>query len=66
MPLNTSSSYGRFGQRDDRHRRLLTDELSNPDDWPACSDWPEADPPVQKSEHYGDADFWSSSCGCLI
>ncbi len=57
MPLNASNSYGRFGQRDDRHRRLLTDELSNPDDWPACPVWPQAAPPVQKSEHYGDADF---------
>jgi hypothetical protein len=57
MPLNTSGSYGRFGQRDDRHRRLLTDELSNPNDWPACSDWPAAELPAQKSEHYGDADF---------
>jgi len=57
MPLNASRSYGRFGQRDDRHRRLLTDELSNPGDWPACPDWPEADQPVQKTEHYGDADF---------
>ncbi len=55
--MNASRSYARFGQRDDRHRRLLTDELSNRCDWPACPDWPEADPPVQKSEHYGDADF---------
>jgi hypothetical protein len=57
MPLNSSRSYGRFGQRDDRHRRLLTDELSNPGDWPACPDWPEAAQSAQKSEHYGDADF---------
>ena len=32
MPLEASSSFRRCGQRDDRRRRLLTDDLSNPDD----------------------------------
>ncbi len=57
MPLDASRSFCRFGQRDGRHRRLLTDELSNSSDWPACPDWPEDALPPPKSEHYGDADF---------
>jgi len=55
--MNASRSFCRFGQRDDRHRRLLTDELSNSSDWPACPDWPEDALPPPKSEHYGEADF---------
>ena len=31
MPLQASSSFRRHGQRDDRRRRLLTDELANPE-----------------------------------
>jgi len=57
MPLQSPSSFCRFGQRDDRRRRLLADELSHPSDWPACCVLPEADSPPQKSEHYGDAEF---------
>ena len=57
MPLQASSSFRRHGQRDDRRRRLLTDELANPGDWPTCQAWPEDAAQPQKSEHYGDADF---------
>jgi hypothetical protein len=57
MPLGSSSSFRRSGQRDDRRRRLLADELANPSDWPACHAWPEDAPQPQKSEHYGDAGF---------
>lgn len=57
MALQASSSFRRSGQRDDRRRRLLADELSNPSDWPerhVCSD---DAPAPQKSTHYGDAEF---------
>ena len=57
MPLQASSSFRRHGQRDDRRRRLLTDDLSNSGDWPACQEWPEDGPPLLKSAHYGDAAF---------
>ncbi len=57
MSLAAASSFQRHGQRDDRRRRLLTDELCNSDERAACQDWPEESPPQQKSEHYGDADF---------
>ena len=66
MSFAAASSFRRYGQRDDRRRRLLTDELANPDDWPACQAWPEEAPPPQKSEHYGDADFLERQCGCSI
>jgi hypothetical protein len=54
MPLQASSSFRRHA---DRRRRLLTDDLSSPDDRPGCSAWPEEDLPPPKSEHYGDAAF---------
>lgn len=57
MPLQSSSSFRQSGLRDDRRRRLLADELSNPSDWPACRVWSDEDLPPQKSEHYGDAEF---------
>lgn len=57
MSLQSSSSFRRFGQRDDRRRRLLTEELSKPSDSPACHVWPEDAPPPRRSEHYGDAEF---------
>jgi hypothetical protein len=57
MSLQSSSSFRRSGQRDDRRRRLLTDELANSDDWPACRVWSEDAPSPQKSEHYGDSPF---------
>jgi hypothetical protein len=56
MPLQSSRSFRRVGQRDDRRRRLLTDELANPTDWPTCAASSE-DSPQQRSEHYGDAGF---------
>ncbi len=57
MSFAAASSFQRYGQRDERRRRLLTDELCNSDERPACQAWPEQSPPPQKSEHYGDADF---------
>jgi hypothetical protein len=57
MPLQASSSFRRHGQRDDRRRRLLTDDLSNADGWPAYRDWPDDASQPPKSEHYGDAAF---------
>ena len=56
MPLDNSSSFRRSGQRDDRRRRLLTDDLSDAGGTPACCAWP-GDAPPRKSEHYGDAEF---------
>ncbi len=56
MPLQSSSSFRRSGQRDDRRRRLLSDDLSSPSDWPACRVWSE-DAPSRRSEHYGNAEF---------
>ena len=57
MPLEASSSFHRCGQRDERRRRLLTDDLSIPADGPLRLGWPDDGPPPQKSEHYGDAEF---------
>jgi hypothetical protein len=57
MALQSSSSFRRHGQRDDRRRRLLTDELANSDDQKTCHVWPEDAPPRPKSEGYGDAVF---------
>ena len=57
MPLESARSFCRSGHRDDRRRRLLTDELSNSDDWPAGQVESEDSPSPQKSEHYGDAEF---------
>ena len=56
MPSDNSSSFRRFGQRDDRRRRLLTDDLSDGGGVSTCYAWP-GDAPPQKSEHYGDAEF---------
>ncbi|MCE5267591.1 MAG: hypothetical protein LLG00_06880 [Planctomycetaceae bacterium] len=57
MSLASSSSFQRHGQRDDRRRRLLTDELCNSDEPAAQPDWPERELQRPKSEHYGDAEF---------
>lgn len=57
MALQASSSFRRSGQRDDRRRRLLADELSNPSDWPERHVCSEAALTPQKSTHYGDAEF---------
>ena len=57
MSLQTSSSFRHSGQRDDRRRRLLTDELANATDWPASEQASQDDLPPQKTAHYGDAPF---------
>jgi hypothetical protein len=55
VSLDASSSLRRSGQRDDRRRRLLTDDLSNADE-SRCRVWPESASAPQKSS-YGDAEF---------
>jgi len=57
VPLEASSSFRRGGLRDDRRRRLLTDDLSDPDDGSPCRVWPEDGVPPRKSEYYGNAEF---------
>lgn len=57
MPLTASSSFRRYGQRDERRRRLLTDDLYDQEGLPGCRVWAEDGPPQQKSENYGDAEF---------
>ena len=57
MPLEASSSFRRGGLRDDRRRRLLTDDLSEATDAPACRVWPEDDGEQRKSASYGNAEF---------
>jgi hypothetical protein len=57
MALQSRSAFRRSGQRDDRRRRLLTDDLSNSSDWPACHVWSDDAPLPQRSEHYGDGEF---------
>ncbi len=57
MPLQSSSSFRGYGYRDNRRRRLLTDELANAGSQSARAAWPEADSPSVKSEHYGEAAF---------
>jgi hypothetical protein len=56
VPLEASSSFRRGGLRDDRRRRLLTDDLSDADDACTCRVWAEdGSPPT--SECYGNAEF---------
>jgi hypothetical protein len=57
VPLEASRQ-SRGGQHD-RRRRLLTDELSHASQWPACRQWSDdtPPPPLQKTDHYGDALF---------
>jgi hypothetical protein len=52
-----TSSFQRHSRRDERRRRLLTDELCHSDAPPACRVWPEDTLPPRKSEHYADAGF---------
>jgi hypothetical protein len=54
--LETSRSF-RGGQRDERRRRLLTDDLSSPDEQPASQVRAGDAAPPPKSAHYGDAAF---------
>lgn len=57
MALQSSTTLRRSGQRDERRRRLLTDELANSGDWPSPGPCGPSDPEPRKSEHYGDAEF---------
>ena len=56
-----SSQMGRGGHRDDRRRRLLTEDLTANSGQPAqdiSGTWPQNDHPhAHKSENYGDAEF---------
>jgi hypothetical protein len=56
VPLESSSSFSRYGHRDERRRRLLTDDLGATVASSQCRIWPENAAAV-KSERYGDADF---------
>jgi hypothetical protein len=56
MSLSSSSSFRRWGQRNDRRRRLLTDDLSRPSDGAAYHFGSEGAPP-RKSQNYGNAEF---------
>lgn len=52
-----SSSFRRSGQRDDRRRRLLTDELTNSEEWPASHPHERKGEKQAESCHYGRAEF---------
>jgi hypothetical protein len=53
VPLEASNSF----RRDDRRRRLLTDDLSDADDESLCRVWPEDGVSQRTSEYYGNAEF---------
>jgi hypothetical protein len=57
VSFDGSSSLRRSGQRDDRRRRLLADDLSGPDEGTPVRVWRENVLAAQKSESYGNADF---------
>ncbi len=57
MSFQSSSSFRRSGQRDDRRRRLLADELVRPGDWSTGPAGSAEARSMQRSEHYGDAEF---------
>ncbi len=57
MTIAASSSFRRYGQRDERRRRLLTDDLYDQEDRSGCRVWTEDAPAPRKSENYGDAEF---------
>jgi hypothetical protein len=57
VPLDASSSLRHSGQRDDRRRRLLSDDLSSLDAGARGRTWPESTHVPQKSEYYGNAEF---------
>jgi hypothetical protein len=57
VSLQSARSFCRSSHRDERRRRLLTDDLSNSDEWPAGQVEAEDSPSPQKSKHYGDAEF---------
>jgi len=61
VPLETARSFCRYGQRDERRRRLLTDDLSGPDDRWTCRIRSEDSLSPSKSEHYGNAEFLERS-----
>jgi hypothetical protein len=56
VAIDVSSSFRRCGLRDDRRRRLLTDDLSDCGALPSRT-WPSDAAPEQKSEYYGNAEF---------
>lgn len=56
VPLESSSSFSRYGHRDERRRRLLTDDLGETVDGAQCKNWPE-NATAAKLERYGNADF---------
>jgi hypothetical protein len=57
VSLEASSSLRRSGQRDERRRRLLTDDLSSQDDGQTCRVWSENGCAQQSVNHYGNAEF---------
>lgn len=57
MTIAASSSFRRYGQRNERRRRLLTDDLYDQEDRSGCRVWTEDAPAPRKSENYGDAEF---------
>jgi hypothetical protein len=57
VSFDGSSSLRRSGQRDDRRRRLLTDDLSDPDEGTTVRVWRENAAAGQRSESYGNAEF---------
>jgi hypothetical protein len=56
VSFQSSSSFRRSVQRDDRRRRLLADDLSDHDETPS-RDWPEHSSAAQRVASYGDAEF---------
>lgn len=55
MPLEASSAFRHGGLRDERRRRLLTDDLSESDDAASCRVWTDDAP--RRPEYYGNPQF---------
>jgi len=57
VTISASSSFRRYAQRDERRRRLLTDDLYDHEDRTSGQFWPDDAAAARKSENYGDAEF---------
>ena len=57
MTISASSSFRRYAQRDERRRRLLTDDLYEQGDKASCRVWSDDASAEPRSENYGDAEF---------
>lgn len=57
VTISASSSFRRYAPRDERRRRLLTDDLYEQDNRTSCRVWTDDASDTRKSENYGNAEF---------